>query len=57
MQWKALNAIWFLLIGWVFALPLWLLGAALCCTILMIPLGRPVFRFGSACAAPFGKGE
>ena len=57
MQWKALNLIWFLVIGWMVALPLWLLGAVLCCTILLIPLGRPVFGFGTACAAPFGKGE
>lgn len=57
MKWTALNLVWFLVIGWMFALPIWLTGAVLCCTVLLIPLGVPVFRFGTSCAAPFGRSD
>ena len=49
-----LNVIWFLVSGWLLALGNFLLGLALCITIVGIPFGKQFFKIAKLALRPFG---
>jgi uncharacterized membrane protein YccF (DUF307 family) len=49
------NILWFVLAGWWLALGHLLTGAALCLTIVGIPLGIGDFKMAGAALVPFGR--
>jgi uncharacterized membrane protein YccF (DUF307 family) len=49
------NVLWFVLAGWWLALGHLITGAALCLTIIGIPLGIADFKMASAALVPFGR--
>lgn len=44
-----LSAVFWLLVRVPLALILWAVGILLCCTILLIPIGKWVFKMGTHC--------
>jgi uncharacterized membrane protein YccF (DUF307 family) len=49
------NVLWILLVGWETALTELTIGAALCCTIIGIPLGLQFFKLAGLSLMPFGS--
>lgn len=49
-----INIIWCILGGWECALSCYLTGIVLCCTIIFIPCGIQMFKFGKLNLLPIG---
>ena len=49
-----LNILWAIFFGWEAALSMYILGAVLCVTILFIPCGLQMFKFGRLMLLPLG---
>jgi len=49
-----LNILWAIFFGWEAALSMYVLGAVLCVTILFIPCGLQMFKFGRLMLLPLG---
>ena len=48
------NILWFILGGFIVAMLYWFIGALFCITIIGIPFGVQLFKFGSFALWPFG---
>ncbi|MDR3022205.1 MAG: hypothetical protein LBU60_06010 [Clostridiales bacterium] len=49
-----LNIVWFILLGWSLALYDFIWGCILVATIVFVPIGLQMFKFGKLGAFPFG---
>ena len=49
-----MNFIWFIFAGWELFLLNFILSVVLCCTIVLIPFGKQVFKIAKLSAFPFG---
>lgn len=49
-----LNVLWAIFFGWENALACYLTGIVLCCTIILIPCGLQLFKFGRLVILPLG---
>ena len=49
-----LNILWAIFFGWESALSMYIMGAVLCVTILFIPCGLQMFKFGRLMLLPLG---
>jgi len=49
------NILWLLLGGFITAVMYFAAGLVLCCTIIGIPFGIQLFKFGIFCLMPFGR--
>lgn len=50
----ALNIIWLILAGWEMAATMFIFGAVCCITIVLIPCGLQLFKFGRLVIMPLG---
>jgi|SRR5574344_1437320 uncharacterized membrane protein YccF (DUF307 family) len=49
-----LNVVWAIFFGWENAVLCYVVGAILCCTIILIPCGLQLFKFGRLVFLPLG---
>ena len=50
-----LNVLWFVTVGWIVSITMFVIGLLFMCTVVGIPLGVVCFKKGQQWALPFGR--